>query len=49
MIELGWIWPVRTTTTTTVTTKQLTNLLVKMNYVRDKASVVIFSTFGKVT
>ena len=50
MIELGWIWPVRTTTTTTtVTTKQLTNLLVKLNYVRDKASVVIFSTFGKVT
>ena len=50
VIELGWIWPVRTTTTTTTTvTKQLTNLLVKLNYVRDKASVVIFSTFGKVT
>ena len=49
VIELGWIWSLRKTTTTTATTKQLTNLLVKLNYVRDEASVVIFLKFGKAT
>ena len=49
VIESGWTWPLRITTTIKpkarvkpTTSRKRTNLLLQLNYVRDKASVVIF-------